>query len=270
MKHDSKHFGKLLKTSSKFGWLVQRCLALPYILLDELQEVMDDLRSSEMDSEAATKAAKELMDYFQETWMDGHFNPETWSCFGRKTDMTNNSQEAYNGILNRSIKCFETSFSPSLWPTTTPMTTCLIISLMSRSSVPDFFVVTLACKDGNSCRGARSSAFMSKSPTSTYGSICKLKKGGRVFSKKRGEKIMIFSVNIEICRLAQVAHPNIHSLVRVIVQELILTEDTLTKVAVGQEGRRPTKNIFKIMLAQSGRLQKLYIQGTFCLIWQNN
>ena len=61
MKHDSKHFGKLLKTSSKFGWLVQRCLALPYILLDELQEVMDDLRSSEMDSEAATKAAKELM-----------------------------------------------------------------------------------------------------------------------------------------------------------------------------------------------------------------
>ena len=102
--------------------------------------------------------------------------------------MTNNSQEAYNGILNRSIKCFETSFSPSLWPTTTPMTTCLIISLMSRSSVPDFFVVTLACKDGNSCRGARSSAFMSKSPTSTYGSICKLKKGGRVFSKKRGGK----------------------------------------------------------------------------------
>ena len=61
MKHASKHFGKLLKTSSKFGGLVQQCLALPYILLDELQEVMDDLRSSEMDSEAATKAAKELM-----------------------------------------------------------------------------------------------------------------------------------------------------------------------------------------------------------------
>ena len=154
--------------------------------------------------------------------MDGHFNPETWSCFGRKTDMTNNSQEAYNGILNRSIKCFETSFSPSLWPTTTPMTTCLIISLMSRSSVPDFFVVTLACKDGNSCRGARSSAFMSKSPTSTYGSICKLKKGGRVFSKKRGEKIMFFSVNIEICRLAQVAHPNIHSLVRAFLRPLTM------------------------------------------------
>ena len=147
--------------------------------------------------------------------MDGHFNPETWSCFGRKTDMTNNSQEAYNGLLNRSIKCFETSFSPSLWPTTTPMTTCLIISLMS-------FVVTLVCKDGNSCRGARSSAFMSKSPTSTYGSICKLKKGGRVFSKKRGEKIMIFSVNIEICRLAQVAHPNIHSLVRAFLRPLTM------------------------------------------------
>ena len=119
-------------------------------------------------------------------------------------------------------KMFRNLFLPLLVADHHPMTTCLIISLMSRSSVPDFFVVTLACKDGNSCRGARSSAFMSKSPTSTYGSICKLKKGGRVFSKKRGEKIMIFSVNIEICRLAQVAHPNIHSLVRAFLRPLTM------------------------------------------------
>ena len=51
--HAEKNHGKQLKKSAKFQGLVRRCLALPFILLTELQEVVDDLRTIEMDTEAA-------------------------------------------------------------------------------------------------------------------------------------------------------------------------------------------------------------------------
>jgi len=83
-----------LRNSPKFGGLVRRCL-------------VDDLRTCEMDSKAAEEAKVEFMDYIQSTWIDGQFSPEMWSCFGRKSDHTNNCQEAYNAVLNRSLfVCF--------------------------------------------------------------------------------------------------------------------------------------------------------------------
>lgn len=86
---------------------MRRCLALPFTILTELQEVVDDLRTCEMDSKAAEEAKVEFMDYIQSTWIDGQFSPEMWSCFGRKSDHTNNCQEAYNAVLNRSLfVCF--------------------------------------------------------------------------------------------------------------------------------------------------------------------
>ena len=67
---------------------MRRCLALPFTILTELQEVVDDLRTYEMDSKAAEEAKVEFMDYIQSTWIDGQFSPEMWSCFGRKSDHT--------------------------------------------------------------------------------------------------------------------------------------------------------------------------------------
>ena len=60
---------------------MRRCLALPFTILTELQEVVDDLRTCEMDSKAAEEAKVEFMDYIQSTWIDGQFCPEMWSCF---------------------------------------------------------------------------------------------------------------------------------------------------------------------------------------------
>ena len=100
-KHAEKEFGKLLKKSPKFAGLVHRCLALPFILLNELQAVVDDLKEIEMDSEASEEGKLEFLEYIQSNWIDGPFNPETWSCFGRRTDLTNNAQESYNKTLNK-------------------------------------------------------------------------------------------------------------------------------------------------------------------------
>lgn len=49
---------------------MRRCLALPFTILTELQEVVDDLRTCEMDSKAAEEAKVEFMDYIQSTWID--------------------------------------------------------------------------------------------------------------------------------------------------------------------------------------------------------
>ena len=49
---------------------MRRCLALPFTILNELQEVVDDLRTCEMDSKAAEEAKVEFMDYIQSTWID--------------------------------------------------------------------------------------------------------------------------------------------------------------------------------------------------------
>ena len=100
-RHAEGGFGKILKKSPKFVALVYRCLALPFILLNELQAVVDDLKGIEMEDEVSDLAKIEFLNYIQSTWIDGAFNPETWSCFGRRTDFTNNAQESYNKTLNR-------------------------------------------------------------------------------------------------------------------------------------------------------------------------
>ena len=36
----------------------------------------------------------------QEAWVDGIYPQQTWCCFSRNEENTNNPQEAYNGVLN--------------------------------------------------------------------------------------------------------------------------------------------------------------------------
>ena len=100
--HSLEEFSKVWRVGAP---LPGSTLHLPQ--LTKLQEVVDDLRTCEMDSKAAEEAKVEFMDYIQSTWIDGQFSPEMWSCFGRKSDHTNNCQEAYNAVLNRSLfVCF--------------------------------------------------------------------------------------------------------------------------------------------------------------------
>ena len=186
--HAQKNFGKLMRKSEKFGGLVRRCLALPFLLLTELQDVIDDFGTCEMDSEAAKEAATEFLKYIQATWIDGPYSPEMWSCFGRRSDFTNNAQEAYNAVLNRFFD------NVLFW-------------ILLKKTIP---------WPANS---------------------------------------------ISLHRLVAVAHPNLHSLIQVIVEELNAAEITVTRVATGQLGRRPPMPIFQILHERTERLQKLYAAG---------
>ena len=96
-----REYNKTLKTSKMFSELVRSCLARPFIMTDELQVVVDNLKEKPMENENVEKVRNEYMQYIQSTWIDGVYSPYMWSCFGRKNDHTNNAQEAYNSVLNR-------------------------------------------------------------------------------------------------------------------------------------------------------------------------
>ena len=100
-RHGEREFGKILKTSKQFVNLVRSCLALPFVIADELQATVDELKEMPMEDENITKARDEFMKYIQNTWIDGVYSPDMWICYGRVSDHTNNAQEAYNSVFNR-------------------------------------------------------------------------------------------------------------------------------------------------------------------------
>ena len=57
-----------------------------------------------MENESINTCRDDFMNYIQDTWMDGVYSSDMWSCFGRKSDYTNNAQESYIGVLNRLVQ----------------------------------------------------------------------------------------------------------------------------------------------------------------------
>jgi hypothetical protein len=92
------------KSNNDFSKLVRRCISLPFVRLNELQDTVDQLRDVDFEEEEINEMKEEFMEYIQSTWIDGQYPPHTWNCFGRNNENTNNNIERYNGILNRLIQ----------------------------------------------------------------------------------------------------------------------------------------------------------------------
>ena len=90
--------------NDKFREFIRSCLSLPMIKLEELQETIDELKATDFHNDEENKLKDEFIKYIQEVWVDGIYPPQTWCCFSRKEDNTNNPQEAYNGVLNRLLQ----------------------------------------------------------------------------------------------------------------------------------------------------------------------
>ena len=43
------------------------------------------------------------MDYFEDTWVRGNFDPRIWNYYGRHDKLTNNISEAYNSKLMKLV-----------------------------------------------------------------------------------------------------------------------------------------------------------------------
>ena len=94
----------LYDTDDEFQEFIRSCLSLPMVKLEELQDTIDELRETNFNDDVKNRHKEEFMDYIQQAWVDGIYPPQTWCCFARKEDNTNNPQEAYNGVLNRLLQ----------------------------------------------------------------------------------------------------------------------------------------------------------------------
>ena len=74
------------------------------VKLDEVQDTLDELGRENFGDEELNKLKDTFLEYMHPVWVDGVYPPQTWNCFRRKDDNTNNSQEAYNGVLNRLVQ----------------------------------------------------------------------------------------------------------------------------------------------------------------------
>ena len=60
-RHVEHEFGKTMKSSKHFSDLVRRCLGLPFILTDELQNIVDQLKILPMETENITLMRDKFM-----------------------------------------------------------------------------------------------------------------------------------------------------------------------------------------------------------------
>ena len=95
---------QLCEHNLKFKQFIRQCISLPMVRLEELQDTIDELRREDFEDSEHNNLKEEFLNYIQTVWVDGVYPPQTWNCFRRKDDNTNNSQEAYNGVLNRLIQ----------------------------------------------------------------------------------------------------------------------------------------------------------------------
>ena len=60
------------------------------VKLDEVQDTVDELRREKFGNDETDKLKDECLYYMQNIWIYGVYPPQTWNCFRRKNDNTNN------------------------------------------------------------------------------------------------------------------------------------------------------------------------------------
>ena len=86
-----------------------RCLiAVAFLPKNIIESVLDRLRELPMNKdspyyEAFVKFQQEILDYFEQTWIHGNFDPEIWNLYNRFKSLTNNISEAYNSKLMKLV-----------------------------------------------------------------------------------------------------------------------------------------------------------------------
>ena len=109
------HFGQALQRwvdqnmkeclkDAEFEELFRCLLAFPMLNLEDLDDALSELTDMTMKTEKLEEKKFLLLQHFYDVWVDGFYPPELWNCYERGEDCTNNSQEAYNGVLRRTIQ----------------------------------------------------------------------------------------------------------------------------------------------------------------------
>ena len=98
------------------GRVVRGLLSLALVPLDRVGEgfgIVQDYANN-VDPEIHDKV-QQLIKYFYNTWMNGHYKIETWNFFAAHLQRTNNVSEGFNHILNNETEFGGTAAHPNIW-----------------------------------------------------------------------------------------------------------------------------------------------------------
>ena len=88
--------------------LIRSVVALPFVPTNHCEAMLDRLHDMQMNKDspfydANFRFQKEYLDYFEETYIRGKFDPRIWNNYGRWEKLTNNISEAYNSKLMKLV-----------------------------------------------------------------------------------------------------------------------------------------------------------------------
>ena len=81
-----------------FRGFVRSVIALAFLPLNQLEQAIDDLRETEFSRksvhyEKIATFKDTFLDYIEEVWINGNFNPKLWNQWKKAANTTNNNNE---------------------------------------------------------------------------------------------------------------------------------------------------------------------------------
>ena len=92
-----------------FTSFVRQVVALPFLPLTQLDSAVDELRDFDFNKSSASydkivSFKEQLLNYFEQTWIQGSFAPSMWNSWMRGNNLTNNRNEGrMNIIMDRNL-----------------------------------------------------------------------------------------------------------------------------------------------------------------------
>ena len=85
--------------------LIVAAIGMAYVPIEELKNAMKILKklASKLPTGKQKNFGKDFLKYYQDTWISGHFSPESWNYWGHKGATTNNYNEGYNSRFNNCL-----------------------------------------------------------------------------------------------------------------------------------------------------------------------
>ena len=89
----------------KFTTWVRMLMAFPFLLLDDIDEVWEEMIDSKPDLGEHNSKLEKFIEYFADTWFNEtcHFPRDLWNMFDVYSSRTNNISETYNHAINGQV-----------------------------------------------------------------------------------------------------------------------------------------------------------------------
>ena len=112
-KCDKKGFKTRYEKDTKFRNFINECSAIAHLPEDKLEEGLNGIEEKyKFEDEKGEEFKEYFLKYIRDVGINGCYPPQTWNCWSRSEDLTNNNQEGSNSKINKTLS--QNSPSPAL------------------------------------------------------------------------------------------------------------------------------------------------------------